>query len=121
MVPGTTVRGSAIALASLCARTVQRNRTVRIAGLVHDPQFGPCVMLGFGGVLAEALGDVVFRVVPLTELDADEMIDELATQKLLGEFRGLTVGDHPTDDVAAENIQYDVQGKARPLGRALQF
>jgi acetyltransferase len=59
-----------------------------IAGLVRDPQFGPCVMLGVGGVLAEALGDVAFRAVPLTEQEADELIDDLATQKLLGEFRG---------------------------------
>jgi len=59
-----------------------------IAGLVRDPQFGPCVMLGVGGVLTEALGDVAFRRVPLSEVDADELIDELSTQKLLGAFRG---------------------------------
>ena len=59
-----------------------------IAGLVRDPQFGPCVMLGVGGVLAEALGDVAFRAGPLTEQEADELIDDLATQKLLGAFRG---------------------------------
>jgi acyl-CoA synthetase (NDP forming) len=59
-----------------------------IAGVVHDPQFGPCVMLGVGGVLAEALGDVAFRLAPLTELDAAELIDDLATQGLLGAFRG---------------------------------
>jgi len=67
-----------------------------IAGLVRDPQFGPCVMLGVGGVLAEALGDVAFRVVPLTHLDADELVDDLATQKLLGAFRG----EPPVDRVA---------------------
>src|SRR6266576_3392055 len=65
-----------------------------IAGLVRDPQFGPCVMLGIGGVLAEALGDVAFRVVPLTDQDADELIDDLATQKLLGAFRGEPAVDH---------------------------
>jgi acetyltransferase len=59
-----------------------------IAGLLRDPQFGPCVMLGVGGVLAEALGDVAFRVVPLTETDVDELIDDLATQTLFGPFRG---------------------------------
>ena len=59
-----------------------------IAGLVRDPQFGPCVMLGIGGVLAEAVADVAFRLVPLSELDADELVDDLATQTLLGPFRG---------------------------------
>ena len=59
-----------------------------IAGLVRDPQFGPCVMLGIGGVLAEAVGDVAFRLAPLTELDAGDLLDDLATQKLLGPFRG---------------------------------
>jgi acetyl-CoA synthetase (ADP-forming) len=46
------------------------------------------VMLGVGGILAEAVADVAFRLVPLTPEDADEMIDDLATRKLLGEFRG---------------------------------
>jgi len=59
-----------------------------IAGLVADPQFGPCVMLGVGGVLAEAVGDVVFRLAPITDRDAQDMIDGLATQRILGPFRG---------------------------------
>jgi acetyl-CoA synthetase (ADP-forming) len=46
------------------------------------------VMLGIGGVLTEALGDVAFRLVPITSVDALEMIDDLATQKLLGVVRG---------------------------------
>jgi acetyl-CoA synthetase (ADP-forming) len=46
------------------------------------------VMLGVGGILAEAVADVVFRLVPITRLDAAEMVDDLATQKLLGPFRG---------------------------------
>ena len=49
-----------------------------IAGLHTDPQFGRCVMIGFGGILAEAIADVAFRLVPLERVDADEMIDELA-------------------------------------------
>jgi acyl-CoA synthetase (NDP forming) len=59
-----------------------------IVGLVRDPQFGPCVMLGVGGVLTEALGDVAFRRVPLSDVDADELIDDLVTRKLLGAWRG---------------------------------
>jgi acetyl-CoA synthetase (ADP-forming) len=46
------------------------------------------VMLGVGGVLAEAVADVSFRLVPITRVDAEDMIDDLATQKLLGAFRG---------------------------------
>lgn len=59
-----------------------------IAGLATDPQFGPTVMLGLGGVLAEAIADVTFRLAPLSSIDAGEMIDELSSQKLLGAFRG---------------------------------
>ena len=55
-----------------------------IAGVHTDPQFGRCVMLGIGGVLTEALADVAFRLVPITADDADDMLDELRTQALLG-------------------------------------
>src|SRR4051794_29556691 len=71
----------------LVAPMVRATREL-IAGLLRDPQFGPCVMLGIGGVLAEAIGDVVFRLAPITERDAHDMIDDLATQKLLAPFRG---------------------------------
>ena len=71
----------------LVAPMISGNREL-IAGVVRDPQFGANVMLGVGGVLAEAVADVVFRPVPISEVDAYEMIDGLATQKLLGEFRG---------------------------------
>lgn len=59
-----------------------------IAGVIRDAQFGANVMLGVGGVLAEAIADVVFRPVPLSRHDAHEMVTELRSQKLLGEFRG---------------------------------
>ena len=79
-----------------------------IAGVVRDPQFGPCVMLGVGGVLAEALGDVAFRVVPLTDQDAQDLIDDLATKKLLDEFRG-----EPAVDRAALGAGVDRAVRAR--------
>jgi len=71
----------------LVAPMLKGNREL-IAGLHRDEQFGMTVMLGVGGILAEAVADVAFRLVPISEIDAAEMIDDLATQRLLGEFRG---------------------------------
>jgi acetyltransferase len=71
----------------LVAPMVRGSREL-IAGVVRDAQFGPCVMLGVGGVLAEAVGDVAFRLAPLTAADADDLVADLATQSLLGPFRG---------------------------------
>jgi acetyl-CoA synthetase (ADP-forming) len=59
-----------------------------IAGFVRDDEFGPCVMLGIGGIFTEALGDVAFRLAPLLPIDADELIDDLSNQALLGALRG---------------------------------
>lgn len=59
-----------------------------IAGLSTDEQFGRTVLVGIGGVLTEALADVAIRLVPIERVDAEEMIDQLQTQALLGEFRG---------------------------------
>jgi acyl-CoA synthetase (NDP forming) len=74
-------------VAVLVAPMISGNREL-IAGVVRDPQFGPTVMLGVGGILAEAVADVVFRPAPVDDVTASEMIDDLATQKLLGSFRG---------------------------------
>ena len=74
-------------VALLVAPMVRGNREL-IAGMVRDPQFGATVMFGVGGVLAEAVGDVVFRPAPLDAITAEEMIDSLASQALLGEVRG---------------------------------
>jgi acetyl-CoA synthetase (ADP-forming) len=71
----------------LIAPMVRGSREL-IAGLSDDPQFGMTVMLGVGGVLAEAVADVAFRLVPITRVDAEDMIDDLETQRLFGEFRG---------------------------------
>jgi len=71
----------------LIAPMLQGNREL-IAGLNEDPQFGMTVMVGIGGIFAEALADVAIRLVPIERVDAEEMIDELRTQALLGPFRG---------------------------------
>ena len=59
-----------------------------VAGMFRDPQFGPCVMFGLGGVLTEALNDVAFRIAPLDKRQAREMQEEIRAAKLLGAFRG---------------------------------
>jgi acetyltransferase len=83
-----------------------------IAGVVRDPQFGPTVMLGVGGVLAEAVADVAFRPVPISAADADDMIDSLATQKLLGAFRGEAAVDRA--QLAAVLLGLSAAAEARP-------
>jgi acetyl-CoA synthetase (ADP-forming) len=71
----------------LVAKMVSGTREL-IAGLHDDRQFGMTVMVGIGGIQAEAIGDVSIRLVPIDRTDASEMIDELRTQALLGPFRG---------------------------------
>ena len=59
-----------------------------ICGMIQDPQFGPCVMFGLGGVLAEVFGDVVFRVAPFGRQTVEDMMDGIRSSKLLQGFRG---------------------------------
>ncbi len=59
-----------------------------VVGMTRDPQFGPVVMFGVGGVLTEALDDVVFGVAPLDDREADEMLGSIRASRLLDEFRG---------------------------------
>ena len=61
-----------------------RGRREFVAGMFCDPQFGPVVMFGLGGIFTEALGDAVFRVAPLEEHEAESMLDELHAARLLG-------------------------------------
>ena len=59
-----------------------------VIGGVRDPQFGPMVMVGLGGIFVEVLADVAFRICPITRLDAEEMLDELKGAALLKGTRG---------------------------------
>lgn len=59
-----------------------------IAGLLVDPQFGPTLMVGVGGVMAEVIKDVAFRPAPVDEAMARQMISSLRMQEFLQEFRG---------------------------------
>ena len=64
-----------------------------IVGLRRDPQFGPAVVVGFGGVLAEALDDVAVGLAPLTSSEAIGLLGKLRGARLLEGFRGRAAGD----------------------------
>jgi acyl-CoA synthetase (NDP forming) len=67
-----------------------------LVGMTHDPLFGPLVAFGLGGIHVEVLGDVCFRVTPLTDRDASEMVRGIRGYRLFQGYRG-----HPAADVAA--------------------
>ncbi len=72
-----------------------------VIGLIRDPQFGPCVMFGMGGIFTEILKDTSFRVAPIEKYDALQMMDEIRAKDILGPFRG----SEPVDrDVLAEAL-----------------
>jgi acyl-CoA synthetase (NDP forming) len=80
-VPGAGIEGWLV-----CAHVP--NGTEIIAGTTLDPQFGPAIMVGIGGVFTEVYKDVTFRTIPLTAADAGEMIGEIKAQVILDGFRG---------------------------------
>jgi acetyltransferase len=79
---------------------VQIQRMIRggqevIIGMKRDPVHGPLVMFGLGGIHVEALADVSFRLPPLTRQDAEAMIDEVRSSRLLSGLRGAPPADRP--------------------------
>ena len=72
-----------------------------ILGVSRDPKFGPLIMFGLGGIYAEALRDVAFRLAPLRDRVADEMIKSIRSYKLLEGIRGEPPSDVPA---AAESL-----------------
>jgi 3-hydroxypropionyl-CoA synthetase (ADP-forming) len=64
-----------------------------IVGLQNDPQFGPVIMVGIGGIYTEVFKDVSFRVLPITKDDAKSMIEDLKGNKILKGFRGMAPVD----------------------------
>jgi len=64
-----------------------------LVGMVEDPNFGPLIVFGLGGVFVELIGDVAFRIHPLSDLDAREMIADVKSARLLEGYRGGDPGD----------------------------
>ncbi len=88
-VPGAKILGVAV-------QYMAPQGTEVIVGMTTDPQFGPVMMFGLGGIMVEVLKDVSFRLIPLAEKDADQMINEIKGRPVLAGVRG-----QPPSDVAA--------------------
>lgn len=71
---------------------VKGNREM-VCGVATDPQYGPMMMFGLGGVFIETMKDVTFRIAPLTDVDADEMIKSVKAYELLKGARGTKPAD----------------------------
>lgn len=72
----------------LAQEMIQGKREL-VVGLVRDPQFGPCVMFGLGGIFTEVLKDVSFRVAPVSRSDALDLMEDIRGKKILDSFRGM--------------------------------
>ena len=84
--PGAEIEGIAV-------QRMAPEGTEVIVGMTTDAQFGPVVMFGLGGIMVEVLKDVSFRVVPVTERDARQMIDEIRGRAILDGVRGQPPAD----------------------------
>ncbi len=85
-VPNATIDGVAV-------QRMEKQGIEVIIGVTKDPQFGPVLMFGLGGVLVEVLKDVAFRIVPIVERDARQMIEEIKGYPLLQGYRGQDPAD----------------------------
>lgn len=70
-----------------------KGRRELVMGLTRDPQFGPCVMFGLGGIFTEILKDISFRRAPLEVRDTQEMMQEIKGHKILEAVRGMEAAD----------------------------
>lgn len=86
--PNATIDGVAV-------QRMEKPGVEVIVGMTKDPQFGPVLMFGLGGVLVEVLKDVAFRVVPLNARDARQMVHEIKGYPLLEGYRGQDPADVP--------------------------
>jgi acyl-CoA synthetase (NDP forming) len=83
-------------IAGVAVQHMAPQGTEVIVGMTTDPQFGPVMMFGLGGIMVEVLKDVSFRLVPLSDKDAGQMIKEIKGHPMLEGVRG-----QPPADIAA--------------------
>jgi acetyl coenzyme A synthetase (ADP forming)-like protein len=88
------VRGAAESIGGpVLVQTMVSGGTELLAGVAQDPVFGPLVAFGPGGVFAELIGEAAFRIAPLTDVDAQELVHTGKTGQLVGGFRGRPASD----------------------------
>lgn len=80
----------------LVVQTMVAGGVELLAGLVQDPVFGPLVAFGPGGVFAELIGEASFKIAPLTDIDAEELIGAGKAGKLVRGYRGAAAVDSPS-------------------------
>jgi acyl-CoA synthetase (NDP forming) len=97
--PGAVIHGISV-------QKMLRPGTEVIVGTSKDPQFGPVIMFGLGGIFVELLKDVSFRVIPVERKDAQEMIKEIKGYPLLQGYRG----KEPADISSLVNIILKLSG-----------
>jgi acyl-CoA synthetase (NDP forming) len=107
--PGATIDGVIVS-------PMRRGRMELFVGTMRDPQWGPVIAVGLGGVWVEALMDTSLRVLPVVADDVLEMLAELRGSKLLDGFRGAA----PVDRIAVANIVVRIGNCALALGPDLQ-
>ena len=88
-------------MGSVLVQEMVKGKRELVIGLIRDPQFGPCVMFGLGGIFTEILRDVSFRLAPLEKRDAFEMMSEIKAHKILDAVRGMEPVDR---DILSEML-----------------
>ena len=96
----------------VAVQAMARHGTEVIVGMSKDPQFGPVLMFGLGGIFVEVLKDVSFRIVPLEEHDAREMIGEIKGRAILDGVRGAEPAD--IDALAGLLLKLSAFAEANP-------
>ena len=86
-------RAPAARIRGVLVQETARGLCETIAGVARDPAFGPLLMFGLGGVLVEALHDVVFRIAPVDDAEACSMLSSIRGAAMLGAFRGSPASD----------------------------
>jgi len=90
---GRIIRSVDLELEGVLVQEMVPGQRELVVGLNRDPQFGPCVMLGTGGMMTEVFKDTAFRMAPFGMIEAKDMAEELRFKAILDAFRGQKPAD----------------------------